>query len=59
MKEKVYNEALKMLAKCHELRLYNLSFRDILDTMYQTAQFEQRYIKASIIQELINEDINP
>jgi len=58
MKLKVYAEALKMLAKCHELRLYNLSLRDILDTMYQTAQFEQRHIKASIIMELINEHIN-
>jgi len=56
MKLKVYAEALKMLAKCHELRLYNLSLRDILDTMYQTAQFEKRYIKASIIMELINEN---
>jgi hypothetical protein len=58
MKLKVYAEALKMLAKCHELRLYNLSLRDILDTMHQTAIFEQRHIKASIIMELINENTN-
>lgn len=59
MKEKVFNEAITMLNKCHELRLYNISINDILETMLQTAKFEQRYIKASIIQELINEDINP
>ena len=58
MKVKTYNEALKMWAKCHELGLFNLSFRDILDTMHQTAQFEQRYRKASIILELINENVN-
>jgi len=58
MKEKIYLEALRMLAKCYELNLYNLSLRDILEQMYKTAQFEQGYRKASLISELINEHIN-
>ena len=54
MKEKIYKEALQMLAKCYELNLYNLSFRDILEQMYKTAT----PIKAGIINDLINEHIN-
>jgi hypothetical protein len=54
MKENIYKEALSMLAKCYELNLYNLSFRDILEQMYKTAT----PIKASIINDLINEHIN-
>ena len=54
MKEKIYKEALSMLAKCYELNLYNLSFRDILEQMYKTAN----PVKAGIINELINEHIN-
>jgi hypothetical protein len=57
MKLQAYNEALKLWSKCQQLGVFNLSFRDILETMYQTAQFEQNYIKASIIQSLIKEDI--
>jgi hypothetical protein len=54
MKENIYKEALSMLAKCYEMNLYNLSFRDILEQMYKTAN----PVKAVIINELINEHIN-
>jgi hypothetical protein len=55
MKEKIYKEALNMLAKCYELKLYNLSFTDILEQMYKTTKSPMR---AGIINELINEEIN-
>jgi hypothetical protein len=57
MKLQAYNEALKLWSKCQQLGVFNLSFRDILETMYQTAQYKKNYVEASIIQELISEDI--
>jgi hypothetical protein len=54
MKDKIYIEAIQMLAKCYELKLYNLSFRDILEQMYRTAT----PVKAGFINQLINEHIN-
>jgi hypothetical protein len=54
MKIKIYKEALNILAKCYELKLYNLSFTDILEQMYKTAT----PVRALIISELINEHIN-
>jgi hypothetical protein len=54
MKEKIYKEALSMLAKCYEMNLYNISFKDILEQMYKTAN----PVKASFISQLINEHIN-
>jgi len=58
MKIQVYNEALKMWAKCQQMRLFNISFCDILEQMHKTAIFEERHRKAAIITELINEDKN-
>jgi hypothetical protein len=57
MKEKLYNEAIKLWSKCQKLGIFNLSFRDILEVMHQTAQFEKNYSNADILLELINEDI--
>ena len=54
MKEKIYIEAIQMLAKCYELKLYNISLRDILEQMYRTAT----PVRATIINDLINEHIN-
>jgi hypothetical protein len=54
MKEKIYIEALKYWNECFRQKLYNITFLDILKQMYKTAA----PVKASIINELINEEIN-
>jgi hypothetical protein len=55
MKEKIYTEALKNWNECFRLKIYDISFLDILEQMYKTTKSPMR---AGIINELINEEIN-
>lgn len=57
MKHKIEKRALKLFNECCSLGL-NSSYLSILETMYDTASEEKNYVKCSIINELIKEEIN-
>jgi len=57
MKENIEKRALSLFNECCKLGL-NCSYRSVLNSMYETASQKKQYIKCSIIQDLIIQDIN-
>ena len=55
--ETIRKEANKRLNECIKLHLY-VSYRDVLNSMYESASERNNYLKCSLITDLINEDIN-
>ena len=51
----VRKEAIKLFNECS---LFGASYTSVLNTMYETASENKNYVKASLIQDLIIEDIN-
>jgi hypothetical protein len=51
----VRKEAEKLFNECS---LFGASYMSVLNTMYETASENKNYLKASLITDLIAEDIN-
>jgi len=56
--ETVRKQAEKLQEDLYKLKLYNLSWKSILQSMYEEASRKKHYFKCSLIEQLIIEDIN-
>ena len=55
--ETIRKEANNLFNECCKLGL-NSSYRSVLDSMYETASERKNYVKCSLVNDLIIEEIN-